>query len=111
MKAATPASFDRCIYSDADLASSLPTGKTTPQPDNPNIFHQDGDIPTNSYTRHGDGNPIQRTEEQQCNGTPVNRDLLQHSDDDLTRSAFLKEDYAVVRFECKRMANISLHCS
>ena len=30
-------------------------------------------------------------------------DLLHHSDEDLTRSTFLKDDYVVVRFECKTM--------
>ena len=81
MKAATPANitsgfrsagiwtFDRNIFSDADFASSLPTEQSAPQPDNPGIFH--GEIPTNSGAQHGDGTPIQRTEEQQCNKTPV----------------------------------------
>ena len=81
MKAATPANitsgfrsagiwpFDRNIFSDADFASSLPTEQSAPQPDNPGVFH--GEIPTNSCAQHGDGTPIQRTEEQQCNKTPV----------------------------------------
>ena len=73
MKAATPENitsgfrsagiwpFDRNIFSDADFASSLPTEQSAPQPDNPGVFH--GEIPTNSGAQHGDGTPIQRTEE------------------------------------------------
>ena len=84
------------------MSSSLPTKHAGTQPDNTNVFHQAGDIPTNSYAQHGDESPMQRTEEQQCHGTPVNlgidssHDLFQHADDDLTRSTFLKDNYVVV---------------
>ena len=81
MKAATPANitsglrsagiwpFDMNVFYDADFTSSLPTEQPSPQPDNPDVFH--GKIPTNSGAQHGEGIPIQRTEEQQCNKTPV----------------------------------------
>ena len=41
-------------------------------------------------------------------GVDSSHDLLQHADDDLTKSTFLKMYYVVVRFECKTMANHSV---
>ena len=61
MKAATPTNitsvfrstriwhFDVYVYSDTDLASSLPTEQAAPQPGNHNVFHQDGVNPTKAY--------------------------------------------------------------
>ena len=40
-------------YSDGDLAASLPTEQVALQPDNLNVFNQDGEIHTNSYAQHG----------------------------------------------------------
>ena len=42
--------------------------------------------------------------DSECDMVGLLDDLLHHSDEDLTRSTFLKDDYVVVRFECKTMA-------
>ena len=38
-------------------------------------------------------------------------DFPQHSDEDLTRSTFLRDDYVVVRYECKTMVKHCGHCA